>query len=182
MGLARSEEGEPKCDEGDFADLRLAAAAGVRGGEAGCGDTGTDPDAAVNGAGDMGVGSGAGGCGHSCETADASMGSEGSPLAAGRAPMAAAAVALFMMAPGECDAEALRTAEGDVLKPCVFVCEADVPTIACCDSPEAADTGLSTMMGSKEVAGAGILALKSRWSDRIGCFKVDRFRDAFSSV
>lgn len=117
MGLARSEEGEPRRDEGDTADLILAAAAGVRGGEAGCGDTGTDPEAAVNGAGDAGVGSGAGGCGHSCETADASMGSEGSPLAAGRAPMAAAAVALFMMALGECAAEAFRNADSDVLPP-----------------------------------------------------------------
>ena len=34
-GLARSEAGEPSTEEGEAADRRLTAAAGVRGGEAG---------------------------------------------------------------------------------------------------------------------------------------------------
>ena len=63
MGLARSEAGELSSDGGDAADLRLVGAAGVRGGEVGRGDTGTEPDATDNGAAgvDEGVGSAAGG-------------------------------------------------------------------------------------------------------------------------
>ena len=49
-----------------------------------------------------GVGSGAGGWGKRRETVEASMGSSGRPLAAGSAPMAAAAVTALIMALGEC--------------------------------------------------------------------------------
>lgn len=62
IGLARSEEGDPSKEDGDAADLRLAAAAGVRGGEIGCGVTGMEPDEEPKGASvDDGVGSAAGG-------------------------------------------------------------------------------------------------------------------------
>lgn len=62
IGFARSEEGEPRSEEGEAADRKLAAAAGVRGGEMGNGETGTEPEACVNGAdGDFESGSAAGG-------------------------------------------------------------------------------------------------------------------------
>lgn len=128
--MARSDAGEPSRDEGEAAERRLTGAAGVRGGEVGRGDTGTEPEAAVSAAGvEEGVESGAGGCGKRRETVKASMGSSGSPLAAGRAPMAAAAVTASIFAPGECAPKGWREPAID---------EADG---ASCDLSERAETG-----------------------------------------
>jgi len=62
--LARSDAGEARSEEGEAAERMLRGAAGVRGGEVGCGDTGTESEAevAVKGAGvEDDVESGAGG-------------------------------------------------------------------------------------------------------------------------
>lgn len=77
------------------------------------------------------------------------MGSEGRPLAEGRA---------LAIAPGECAVEACRVVVGEV--------ESECP-ICWCDTAEVAEAGtvcsgaLSTMMGSREVAGADILSAGS---------------------
>ncbi len=83
---------------------------------------------------------------------EASTGSSGRPLAAGRAPEAAAAVTASILALGECALKAWREADGDVAR---------------CDDAEAAEMGcaaatatLSTMMGLSGVADVVMVAMR----------------------
>lgn len=78
-------------------------------------------------------------------------------MAAGKAPVAAAAVRSLIIALGECADGEIRVADGDAWK-------AEVPSVLLrCDASEVAETGcaangaLSTMMGSSGVADAVIL-------------------------
>ncbi|KAI3478824.1 hypothetical protein L1887_59228 [Cichorium endivia] len=103
IGFARSEAGEARWDEGDAGGSKAVrcswGASWRRSGAAR--QVPSRKRRAVEAGVEAGAGSGAGGCAKRRETLDASAGSEGRPLAAGRAPMAAAAVTASIMELGE---------------------------------------------------------------------------------